>query len=159
MKLTRTVAVALLLTLASLCFAKPPFLKLFLSTYNIQPGSKLGQARCIICHEPPGPPKRNPYGKQVQAALEAAHARFVTVEMLRSIEKKNVGDGVTNITKIKGDKLPGVLQPKAKKPSKHQKSGSRTKKRAEPTDIPASVILLTSTPLALLSWRGRSKQR
>lgn len=134
MNLYRITAIALLLTTVTVGFSKPPFLKVFMSTYNIKPDSKLGKARCLICHQAPAPPIRNPYGKEVQAALRAANARMVTAEMLLSVEKLNTGDGVTNISKIKSDFLPGDQKPKPVKKApakKHAKKKSTKKKHSK----------------------------
>lgn len=122
MRPLRIFAIAFLIVAACFGVAKPPFLKVFMSTYKIKPDSNLGRARCLICHLPPGPPKRNPYGKTVQAALESVHARMVTLEILKSVEKKDMGDGATFISKIKSDSLPGVAKAKpVKKPAKKAK--------------------------------------
>lgn len=115
----RTALISLILFSTGICLAKPPFFKVFTATYKPKPNSKLAKARCLTCHQPPGPPNRNPYGKQVKAALEAAHARMVTPEILHSIEQKDAGDGVPFITKIKKGLPPGaVAKSRAGKPRK-----------------------------------------
>ena len=91
--------------------AKPPFWRAFVALYNIKPDSVIGKTRCLTCHEPPGPPKRNTYGDAVEAALRAANARFITPDMLKSIEKKDAGDKVPFISKIKHDIPPGQIKP------------------------------------------------
>lgn len=111
--------------------AKPPFLRVFFDTYHVKDGSKLAATRCLNCHEAPGPPRLNPYGKQVQAALGAAHARMVTPEILKSIEKKNAGDGTAFVDKIEKDRPPGVLGPNPKpKPKAKAKGAGKVRKRA-----------------------------
>lgn len=134
MKLTRSVISLLFICTAGLCAAKPPFLRVFLATYGINPDSKLAQNRCLNCHQPPGPPHLNPYGKTVQAAMESAGARMLTADILRTVEHKNAGDGVPFLSKIKADFPPGQLKPKKKPASK--KPG---KKRAE---LPVSGLAL-----------------
>jgi hypothetical protein len=115
----RIAVIGLLVVFACVCAAKPPFLKVYLATYKIKPESALGKARCLNCHQPPAPPIRNAYGKSVQAAMAAAKSRMVTADILRGIEKKNAGDGVSYVSKIKSDKLPGVAKAKiASKPKK-----------------------------------------
>src|SRR5947199_7171396 len=99
MRTSRLVALLILAAGASLAAAKPAFLKAFMAAYNISPNSKIGMTRCLICHQPPGPPNRNPYGLAVQAAQSAAQSRMVTAEILRGVENENAGDGVAFITK------------------------------------------------------------
>jgi len=150
--LFRVAFLGVLLVAAAVCSAKPPFLKVFLATYHVQPDSNLGKARCLICHQPPAPPIRNPYGRQVQMALLASGGRMVTPGILKSVEKQNIGDGVTNISKIKSDSLPGVVKAKAKPPSKAKKGKHRASKRKKPlASLPpasgAGLLLLSSVPL------------
>ena len=127
----RIAAIFLFVSAACFAAAKPPFLKIFLATYKVDPNSDLGKARCLTCHLPPSPPKRNPYGLLVQKALEDAHGRIITPEMLKSIESKDAdGDGFTNIQEIKAGTLPGNAQskpkgkPKSKPKAKHKKGKS-----------------------------------
>ena len=157
---------------SAVCLAKPPFLKVFMATYNISPDSAIGKLRCLNCHLPPGPPNRNPYGLAVQHALEDAQQRMVTAEILQGIEKKDDGDGVPFITKIKKDippaqpvpapKKPAIKKPvpkTQKKPVAHKKRVKRkrhAKKRA--LYIPAGsrlLILLCAAPLAIAFNRKR----
>jgi hypothetical protein len=92
------------LTVSSM--AKPPFLKVFETTYKIKEDSNLHKAGCAICHA--GPPKLNPYGADVKKQLEAAKAAMVTPAMLKKIEKLDSDkDGASNIAEIKADTLPG----------------------------------------------------
>ena len=158
---------ALVLVAASQCFAKPPFWKVFVDTYHINPNSAIGKARCLTCHAPP--PRRNAYGLEVQAALEAAHARMVTPEILRSIEKKDAdGDGFTNIAEIKADSMPGDAKSKpavAKPVKKHPLARHKKHKRArrhrnklsisEPAAIPFVLIALSVGAMGCSSLRRK----
>ena len=150
-----------LLCLASACFAaaKPPFLKVFFNVYKIKETSAIGKARCLNCHLPPGPPKRNPYGLAVQDALRANHARMVTPEMLLSIEKKNMGDGMTFVAKIKKDLMPGVAAPKKKAIAK-PKAKAAGKKHAlllpNPSQNTGALMLLSLSAIGLGFCRKRN---
>jgi len=84
-----------------------------MQTYHIDPNSKIGKNRCLNCHMPPGPPNRNPYGLAVGQALAAANSRMVSADILAGIEKKDMGDGVPFIDKIKKDIPPATLMLKA----------------------------------------------
>lgn len=96
--------------------------------YNIQPDSVIGKTRCLNCHNPPGPPKRNPYGNAVEAALKAANTRMVTADILKSIEHKDAGDKVPFIAKIKHDTPPAQIKQAGKAPAK--KASSKRQKSA-----------------------------
>lgn len=131
MTLLRLSTIGMFFVLFSLGFAKPPFMKVFLDAYKINPYSPLGKARCLSCHFPPAPPKRNSYGLDVQAAMEKVHARMLTAEILKSVEKKDSdGDGVNNGTEIRKGALP---YDKSSKPA----------------------IALTLAPMALFCFRRR----
>ena len=149
----RFLILVLLICAAAFAAAKPPFLKVFMATYKIDPNSTLGKERCLICHQPPGPPRRNAYGRQVGAALDAAHERMVTAEMLTGIEKKNDGDGVAFITKIKKGIPPADPMPKAAKPSKPAKKTKKPAKKKHVAFLPqgsSGLVLMCLAPLALI---------
>jgi hypothetical protein len=143
---------------ACLAAAKPPFLKVFFNLYKIKETSAIGKARCLNCHLPPGPPKRNPYGLAVQEALLTNHARMVTPEMLVSIEKKNMGEALTFGAKIKKDIPPGKALPKTK-PTAKGKIKPAGKKHAMmiPNGIGAPIFMLGIAPLGLCL--GQIKRR
>lgn len=107
MRVARPLFLCALVGLSALGAAKPPFLKLFLATYAIKPESKIGKARCLNCHLPPGPPDRNMYGAEVGKAMAAANSRRLTAEILKSVEKKQASKGVTYLNRIKKDIPPG----------------------------------------------------
>src|SRR3569832_1496964 len=80
------------IAVVALVGAKPPFWKVFMETYKIAPHCKIGKARCLNCHTPPGPPNRNAYGVAVGDALAAANSRMVSAEILAGSEKNDAGD-------------------------------------------------------------------
>jgi outer membrane biosynthesis protein TonB len=108
----RLVILFAFLAAASISAAKPPFLKVFMAFYKIDPNSVIGKTRCLNCHEAPGPPNRNPYGKLVKLALTENGVRMVSPEILEALETKNMGEGLTFIQKIKKDLPPGQPAPK-----------------------------------------------
>lgn len=166
MNLARTAAVVLFTVAAGACLAKPPFLRIFLATYKVDPNSELGRARCLTCHMPPGPPVRNPFGKDVQAALRATHARMISPELLRSIEQKDSdGDGFSNIAEIKAGTLPGNAQskPHPAKPKKtHPKPKKHKKKKLAMLGISdssgAALLLLPGALVGGLLVRRSSRE-
>ena len=88
--------------------AKPDFYNVFRRTYSVKPGSPLDQARCLTCHTAPGPPIRNPFGKTVKAALDAAHSKSLTPSILRQLEGADADkDGWKNGEEIAAGFLPG----------------------------------------------------
>ena len=117
------------LALIAFAAAKPPFWKVFMATYNIDPNSKIGKNRCLNCHMPPGPPKRNPYGLAVGEALHAANSRMVTADILAGVAMKNDGDGVPFIDKIKKDIPPATIMPKAAPKPKPTPKTTKPKKK------------------------------
>ena len=131
----RTVAICLLLAFAALASAKPPFLKVFMAAYNIDPESAIGKARCLNCHENPGPPNRNAYGKLVQQALRATNSRMVTPDILKMVEAKDMGEGLTFLQKIERDLPPGQPIP-------------------EPAIAPLPLLLPARGPIPE-DWRAR----
>ncbi|MBI1757018.1 MAG: hypothetical protein HY248_03610 [Fimbriimonas ginsengisoli] len=151
----RAAAIALFIAISALCAAKPPFLKVFLATYKVNPRSALGKARCLTCHRPPAPPIRNPYGKAVEAALHASGSRMITPEMLRSVEKLDSdGDGFSNIEEIRAGTLPG--NPKSKPRRKRRGSPSAEDNRF----ATFALFLFPSAGLAygaLLARRGATE--
>ena len=170
----RSVAILAFILCAIAAFAKPPFLRVFVETYGIKDDSKIGKARCLVCHQPPGPPARNAYGATVGAALAAANQRMVTADILKSIENKNDGDGVSFISKIKSDVLPADPKPvvkkdppkkpvqPAKKPSKAVKAKTKKSKRKlvkkKIALIPQSAngaawVMLSIAPIGLLAGK------
>ena len=145
MKPSRLIALLFVVALAGVAAAKPPFLKVLMAAYKIKPESKIGKARCLNCHTPPGPPLRNEYGKAIESALRANHARMVTPDMLKSVENQKSADGMTYAAKIKKDLVPG--QPKNAK-------GKLTALHL-PSSSSVPLIMLMVSPLGLLLARKR----
>lgn len=146
MRSFRSALVVVFLVLASLSFAKPPFLKVFMDTYKISPNSPLGKAKCLSCHLPPAPPKRNSYGLDVQAAMEKAHSRMLTAEILKAVEKKDSdGDGFSNLAEIRAGTLP---DDKKSKPAKKVALGFEA----------SALLVLAFIPAALVGFGRRSRQ-
>jgi hypothetical protein len=140
LKQFRILIFALLLASAAVAAAKPPFWRAFVALYNIKPDSVIGKTRCLNCHQPPGPPKRNAYGNAVEAALRAANARMVTPEMLKSIEHKDAGDKVAFIAKIKADIPPAQLKATGKKSVK--KAATKPPKTAHFSGSAGALLLV-----------------
>jgi hypothetical protein len=102
------ISASIVVGLSLSAWAVGTFIKVFDSTYNIQKGSSLGKAKCMVCHSEPNGKKMNPYGSDLKAAMKAANTKKLTVEVLKSVENLDSnGDGVKNIDEIKADKLPG----------------------------------------------------
>jgi len=102
----RILVILLFIAGAAVCEAKPQFLDLFKSVYKLDPSSALGRAECAICHD--GPPKRNPYGKDLKKLVDGSSDGNLTVDMLRQVEALDSdGDGWTNGDEIKQGFLPG----------------------------------------------------
>ena len=142
--------IGLTLALSALGLTKPPFLKVFMDTYKVRPDSPLGKAKCLACHLPPAPPKRNSYGLDVQEAMESAHARMLTAEILKTVEKKDPdGDGFTNIEEIHAGTLP---YDKKSKPAKRSKTAAAN---AEPSELAA----ISMVPFGMLVLGSRRKRR
>ncbi len=100
MRFLKTATVVLATWVASCTFATPDILKEFKGIY---PEAK---ANCQTCHIQP--PKRNPFGKEVQAALNTTSDGVLTKELMKTIESKDSdGDGVSNIDEIKAETGPG----------------------------------------------------
>jgi uncharacterized membrane protein len=90
--------------------ALPTFPPVVTATYKLKPGGILSKAvaNCTFCHVVEGPPKRNPYGADLEAALKQAQTKTLTPDILKSIENKDSdGDGFTNAAEIAADTLPG----------------------------------------------------
>lgn len=112
----KALTLAICLLAAPLAFAKPEFLRVFRDAYKVSRNSTLWNARCLTCHELPGPPRRNPYGLDVEAALKQARSDVLTADILKKVENKDSDrDGFTNIAEIKAGTLPGDAKSKPSK--------------------------------------------
>jgi len=98
--------ILLVLVMAVLGEAKPPFLVTFKSYYKPDPSSPLGKAGCAICHTQA--PRRNAYGKDLKKLLNDSPSGQLTIEILKQAEPLDSdGDGYTNADEIKAGNLPG----------------------------------------------------
>ncbi len=109
MKLLATTILALGLMVGAL--ATPKYFGTFRKTYPVPKESALMKAKCNTCHSQGT--QLNPYGKDVQKAMQAKKTKDLTAEILKSIEKVDSDkDGVSNGNEIKAGTLPG--DPKSK---------------------------------------------
>lgn len=78
----------------------------FTQKYNVKPASKLGQAKCGVCHVKATGGALNKYGKDVQGAKVGGK---ITAASFANVEGKDSdGDGKNNGAEIKADTLPGA---------------------------------------------------
>jgi uncharacterized membrane protein len=116
------VCVALLLSSGAAANARPKFLPILKSTFNIPAGSDADKAGCNVCHA--GPPVRNIFGKAVEKALDKAGVDDVTPAILMTLDKLDSdGDGYTNGEELRAGYLPGDPN---NHPSKHESAGSKS---------------------------------
>lgn len=90
--------------------ARPPYQQAFWTNYNVKQDSKLGMAKCQLCHMGDNKAVRNPYGAALAKALgkEKATPEEVTAA-LKKVENEVSADKKTKyIDLIKADKLPGA---------------------------------------------------
>jgi len=87
--------------------------KVFEAKYHIATDSKLGVAKCTVCHVGKKGGKLNAYGKDLQVVMKAESTKKLTPELLAKIENlDSLKDGKTNVAKIKADVNPGVAEAK-----------------------------------------------
>ncbi|HLK58117.1 MAG TPA: hypothetical protein VKU00_16235, partial [Chthonomonadaceae bacterium] len=87
----------LCLTLTNGVHAKPAYLKVLTDTYKPNEAA-LSTRSCANCHASDSDFKQlNPYGKQIQQALQSAGTKTLTPEIVHSVETQaaNPGD-ITN---------------------------------------------------------------
>lgn len=100
MRILKAAVVVLATWIGSYALATPDILKEFKA---ICPEAK---ANCQTCHIQP--PKRNPFGKEVEAALNTTSDGVLTKELMKTIESKDSdGDGFSNLDEIKAGTAPG----------------------------------------------------
>lgn len=123
--------------------ALPTFPPVVTATYKLKPGGILSKAvaNCTFCHVAQGPPKRNPYGTDLEAALKQAQTKTLTSDILKSIENKDSdGDGFTNAAEIAADTLPGDSSSKpAGQPNATPQAASTTASTASASSAPAEA--------------------
>ncbi len=128
--------------------ALPTFPDVVSKTYALKPGGMVAKAAeaCTLCHVDAGPPKLNSYGNDVKAALETAHTKTLTPEILHSIDAKDSdGDGATNAMEFAADTLPGAPTSKPAGTVAPVASPAAAKPAAEDSS-PLAVILKLAFP-------------
>jgi hypothetical protein len=89
--------------------AMSAYSKVFHDHYKVKDDSTLGKAACMTCHVSAKGGKLNPYGIDIQKAMDAKKAKKLTPEFLTKVEALDSDkDGVKNIDEIKKDSNPGV---------------------------------------------------
>lgn len=106
---------ALLCAAASMATATGDIRAAFLSNYKLSEDSPLGKVGCNLCHVSDSDPTFNPFGKDVKAALTAAHKDAPDAAVFAAIEEKDSdGDGTLNKDEIAKGTLPGDAKSGAK---------------------------------------------
>lgn len=104
----RTLTAMLVLGAASLAMTLGSFSTVFHKVYNVDKGSNLDKANCLVCHVKKSGGKLNPYGTDLQKEMKEEKSRKITPEILKAVEKLDSNkNGKTNLEDIKADKLPG----------------------------------------------------
>jgi uncharacterized membrane protein len=102
----RWLVVSAVLGMGASLFAKPEFWDQYQKAQAMEPRARMEAAECRNCHT--SPPRRNPFGRQVEEAMEKAGNEEVTTALLTSIAGEDAdGDGATNEEEWKADTLPG----------------------------------------------------
>lgn len=87
--------------------ALPQYLEVAKQTFALKTGGAVASAGCVLCHAG-GPPKLNPYGLSVKAALTEAHTKTLTGAILHTLDTQDAdGDGFPNADEVSADALPG----------------------------------------------------
>jgi len=106
----RTLLILALASLGAIALSTTASWKVFQSTYNIQSSSHIHENSCLNCHTTKKGKVLNPYGKQLQAVMKEARTKKMTSDFLSKVEGLDaLGNGQTNISRIKADKNPGAL--------------------------------------------------
>jgi uncharacterized membrane protein len=130
--------------------ALPTFPPVVQSAYTLKTNGAVAQAvqACTLCHVADGPPKLNPYGKDVRIALEAAHTKQLTPAILHSIDNKDSdGDGATNGAEFAADTLPGDPASKPAASATANASGAAAAASTPETVSPSQSLVTTITGL------------
>ena len=102
----RTLILSAVLGIAATALAIGSFGKVFNETYTVAATSKLGKAKCAVCHVKTTGGALNAYGKDQKTAMGSS--KKLTATMLHGLDAKDSdGDGRKNIDEIKADKMPG----------------------------------------------------
>lgn len=96
-------------------WALPAIRTSFIKNAKIKPTSPLAQAQCALCHVANGT-ARNPFGRDLGAAMKAARTREVSAAVLKKISTLDSDkDGATNAKELAANTLPGDPKSKPKK--------------------------------------------
>ena len=146
MRVRLGIIVLLLAGLSALSAATPDILKQFKAIYN-KP-----DANCTVCHTKP--PKRNPFGKAIEDALNKTSDFVLTKEVMKPLESlDSYGDGFSNIDEINAGTGPGDPTSKPAASTSAPAAGSTDKKDSPSGLIPGHSFhpALVHFPIALLA--------
>lgn len=102
----RWFVVSAVLGTCALAYSKPEFWEQYRKVQTMEPRARMEAAECRNCHT--SPPRRNPFGRQVEEAMEKAGKEEVNAALLASIAGEDAdGDGASNEEEWKADTLPG----------------------------------------------------
>src|ERR1700732_5043784 len=104
--LTRMLSVALGMTLSTAALALPAFVPQFQGVCKPKPGTPLAQAQCKTCHVEP--PKLNPFGLDVKAAMARQGNKAFTAALWKALGPLDSDkDGFSNQAEVDAGTLPG----------------------------------------------------
>jgi uncharacterized membrane protein len=130
-----------LITAALLCHAKPEYQQDVAKQYTLKAGGAVEKANkaCTLCHQG-APPKLNPYGTEMDAALKNIVPRKLTPAILQTIEAKDSdGDGFTNEAELLADTLPGDASSKPVGAPVSANAAAANTPKPDPKDAPATA--------------------
>lgn len=124
--------ITLLLSLFApqLAQAKPEFVDVVLKVYAPKEGSALFKAvkACTSCHAG-APPKLNPFGLDLKAAMKTASSKKLTESILQTVESLDTDkDGVSNRDELRAGTDPSVAdaKPNTTSPSRQPEANKAT---------------------------------
>lgn len=104
--LAKIVSVAAVAACSSFCAATPEFWEVYQKHYQLEKAFENYRNSCSNCHVS-SPPKRNDYGKRVEAVYNASDDENLTPAMLTGLENEDTdGDGFPNGEEIRAGFLP-----------------------------------------------------
>ena len=115
MRTTRWILPGVLCCATAAAWAMPAYRTSFLKNTKTKPTSPLAMAQCALCHVANGT-ARNPYGRDLGAAMKAERTREASAAVLKRIGSLDSDkDGVTNAKELAAGTLPGDPKSKPKK--------------------------------------------